>query len=256
MGGAEKLRVAAKLFGLLQTIVVLAVFALTLSGGSASAVLLTTGNSITTNDGTTFTLTACNYTVYSGTGTNPCGVSSFTLGSNGESIVISGPGGVLASVSGGFVDTFLQFTVTSPVYGVTSFGTSVTGCGGNSTVSGCSATLSSDTATTQIYANTNSSFTGTSLGTSSVQFTSSNPTASTISNTSDFTPAVSTFYVKMDLSTQATTGYASFDSVTLSVPEPASWAVFGFGLTGLGVLRRRRRRLSRLTMLPGARAGE
>ena len=255
MGGAKKLRVATKLFGLLQTIAALAVFVLTLSGGSASAVLLTTGNSITTNNGTTFLLTACTFTVQSGAGTSPCGVSSFTLGSNGESIVISGPGGVLASVSGGFVDTFLQFTVTSPVHGVTSFGTSVTGCGGNPTVTGCSATLSSDTAATQIYSNTNSSFTGTSLGTSSVQFNAGNPTASTISNTSEFSTQ-STFYVKMDLSTQATTGYASFDAVTLSVPEPASWAVFGFGLTGLGMLRRRRRRLSRLAILPGARAGE
>jgi hypothetical protein len=243
MGGAEKLRVAAKFFGLLQTIAALAVFALTLSGGSASAVLLSQGNSVTLSDGTEFYLTTCGNTNIS-----TCGVDTFTASPDGKGIVITGPGGVLESTtSKGTVDTFLQFTVTAPIQNsISSFGIAVTGCAGNQSIPACSASTGSGSAGTTIYANTAADLSGTVLAANPVQFSgSANTTVAQVAATNDFATNQTTFYVQMDLSVSGPAfnggGYASFDAITLEVPEPASWAVLVFGLAGLGMLRRRQR---------------
>jgi len=234
---AEKIRIVGLLSGLVRAFAVLGAVALILWSGSASAVLLTTNNSLTTTAGVTFTLTTCT----NKQGTGACGVGTMTLTANGQGIAITGAsGGKIESVTTGTVDTFLQFTVTAPIQAVASFGVIATGCGNNPTVTGCSASNSPlDAAGTTVYASTDQTFSVINLATEPINFNGT--TTTSVSATSIFTP-VSTFYVKMDITAQilSGTGYASFDSMTVMVPEPASWAVFGLGLVGFGLLRRRR----------------
>jgi len=217
MGGAEKLRTAAKFFGLLQTIAALAVLALILSGGSAFAVPLTTGNSVTLSDGTKFLLTLCQ-----NTGVSSCTNDTFTVSPDGKGIVISGPGGVLESTTTvGTVDTFLQFTVTAPIQNsISSFGIGVTGCAGNPSIPACTASTGSGSAGTTITAYTGFNLSGTALASDPVQFSgTANTTVAQVTATNNFAVNQTTFYVQMDLSVSGPAfnggGYASFGMLRL-----------------------------------------
>ncbi len=231
----------AKLLAMLRSIAVLAVFTLTLAGGNAYAVPLTVGNSVTTNNGIVYTLDSCS-------NSTTCNDGTMSLTANGEGLVVTGTAGgagVFESITTGSVDTFMIFEVQSPIQS-TAVGITATGCGDNPLVTGCSATNNQAYATATLYANTSEAFNGTSLGPASgipVGFSSLNPGATQINATDEFTPAETTFYVKVDLNAIVGSGtsYVAFDSVTLDVPEPTSWAVFTIGLVGVGVLRRRRR---------------
>jgi len=258
-------RVAAGLSGILRFVATSAVVALALAGGSAWATLNVTTSSVTTSNHTVITLVACN-----GLATCPASVSGDTLAlsANGEGATLSGsasgsngstgsPNYVFESTTTGVVDTFLLFSITSPIQS-TSVGIYATGCGDN--ITGCnnnSSNNASATATvTAATAMSSYALSGTYLGPSSgvsSAFNSANTSATAISTTDTFSSAVpgsSTFYVLVDLKVNVSTGtsYAAFDSVTLTVPEPVTWTVFALGLAGLGVARRRRLdgRLARL----------
>ena len=249
------MRVAARLSGILRFAAASAVVALTLAGGSAYATLNVTTSSVTTSNHTVITLVACN-----GGTTCPSG-DTLALSANGEGATLSGsasgsngstgsPNYVFEATTTGVVDTFLLFSITSPIQSTsvgiyaTGCGDNITGCNGNSSSSSASATATVTAATAMSSYALSGTYLGPSSGVSSV-FNSTNTSATAISATDTFSSAVpgsSTFYVLVDLKVNVSTGtsYAAFDSVTLTVPEPVTWTVFALGLTGLGVVRRRR----------------
>jgi len=233
------------------------VFALTLAGGNAYATLqLAVGDSVTTSNGYTISVVSCN----GSTSATACpNGDSFALSANGEGVTLTGTGadtggtpnnhssaGVFESATTGSVDTFIVFAINSPIQS-TSVGISATGCG--YLVSGCSTSLTGAQATATVSANTavtSGVFSGTSLGPSAgVTQSIGSPGSQTspISITDAFGSSVAantTFYVEVNLNAISGSSYAAFDSITLTVPEPATWTVFALGLAGLGMLRRRR----------------
>lgn len=241
-GRSRKMTMTARRLGMLRFTAALAMFALTMAGGSAFAAPLTVGTSITTANGDIYTLESCSNSAV-------CGAASMSVSTSDPAAMAitgtAGGAGVLESVASGSVDTFLVFAVQSPIQ-ATSVGFTATGCGDNSGVSGCGATTSSAQASATLYVNSSESFNGTWLGPSTglkASFNAANPNATQIAANNIFSVTQTNYYIGIDLSASVSSGtsYASINSIeVLDAPEPASWAVFACGLVGFGMLRRRR----------------
>jgi hypothetical protein len=233
---------------------VLGALSAALASGTAAATPLVVGNSVTTADGTVFTLLTCS--TYGCTAPN---VGQFTLAAGQRGIVITGNGGgPIEGVSGGsistpaVVDTFLKFSVTSALQNVSSLSFNVTACGGTAGPGGnpgvinstaCPNTVDDDVAGTTI--KTYRSDGTTQLAQTSLSTWNDEPSGSNVMSGTQTFSAQQTVYVTLDLAANAAGGYSSYDSVVFSlnsvaVPEPASGAVFVLGLAGLAALRRRR----------------
>ena len=229
---------------MMREIVRMLAYGVVVAGASfpAGAVPLTVGQNVST-DGVTFTLSQCN----NNAGGGGCGVGTFlVLAGPVAGIVIGGPasGGPLQSTNlGGYVDTFLQFKVSGPIASVASLGVLVSGCGGNTSAAGCStapnATTHADESGTTVYTSTDIAHNN-QLATSSIDFWNVASNVNQIAVSQTFAPQT-TVYLNIDLSSHSWGGgYASFDSIVVTVSEPASSAVLAFGVAGLAALRRRR----------------
>jgi hypothetical protein len=142
-------RVAARLSGILRSTAALAVFGLLLAGGSAYATLIAGISSVTTSNGTVIKLLACN----GGTACTNTAGDTLSLSANGQGATLTGSAtgsngsslNVFESVTSGSVDTYLLFSITSPIQS-TSVGIYATGCGGNTT--GCAQASNSNASAT------------------------------------------------------------------------------------------------------------
>jgi hypothetical protein len=221
---------------MLRAFAAAALFALA-SGGTASATALGVGNTVTTSGGYTWNIVQC--TGYACTSS----IGQFTALTGQEGISITGAaGGPIETISSaGSVDTFLEFAVTSPIKNTSALGFSMAVCGGNTGASGCSGTTFNDQATTAVTSYNSASLSaGSQLAQTNMNSWSLPATASTLAATQYFA-SQSTVWVTFDLKAISNGGLAGIYSVSVSVPEPASGAVFALGLAGIAALRRRRR---------------
>jgi hypothetical protein len=170
-----------------------------------------------------------------------CGTASLSAAGNAAIAITGSP--IQSITAKGDVDTFLEFSITSPIQNITSFSFSITGCGGNTGVGGsCAGTGATDYTSTQVYLYSDSGFTNQINSAPTVAISATSPNVMTASVSQNFA-ALTTVYVKVDIKSNVTssTVLASLYSVTLSVPEPASAALLAFSLVGFVTLRRRRR---------------
>jgi len=226
---------------------VLAALAVFLAGSRAGAASLTVGSSITTSvGGFRFAMPAAgDCTGYACTAPN---VGQMAVPNGQSGIDIGGVNGaMLQSISPpsiGYVDTFLEFTVSSTIASAAGLSIVIMGCGGNPGASKCGASTAASASTVDIQTFADASLTQL-LGSTSLGFSYLNPNASSATGSQSFAP-LSKFYMTVDIKSytalnSGTAGYADMNQVILmvSIPEPAGAAVLAFALAGLGTLRRR-----------------
>lgn len=208
-------------------------------GARAQSVALAAGNSVTTANGLTYTISSCGYTL-AGAAQSSCSTDNAELETSGTGrstiveVVSATPGGSVLSLSGSgsstYSDLTFYLTVTSATSGVnlTSFTDTLAGTGSAAAAGEVSAGVSSSSTSPNFNLTTNLSKLS-----DAANFAAFNPTATV------------PLYLSVDLKVTTMPGNQgpiTLTSVTYQAPEPASIALFGTALTGLIAVRGRLKR--------------
>jgi hypothetical protein len=207
-------------------------------GASAASVALATGNSVTTANGLTYTITGCTY-ILSGVAQSSCATDNADLETSGAGrsaimeVLSATPGGSVLSLAGTGTQTYsdltfdLTVTSTSPGVSLTSFTDMLAGSGSSAAAAEVTAGVSSSSTSPNINLTTS---------------------LSNLTDTASFTAFnTATAPISLNVDLKVTTipgndGGITLTSVTYQAPEPASIALFGTALTGLVAVRRRLKR--------------